>query len=156
MNIFATSECPFESAVFLDNKRVVKMILESAQMLSNAMHHYGLAGPYKITHANHPCSVWVRTSRGNFIWLLDHFFGLCKEYTYRYGKTHKCESLYNIFDSAIEYIPQGQQTNFVNCAANKEFGLDFRSEQDTCRAYRKYLFARHTTDKRPPTWEVKR
>lgn len=44
---------------------------------------------YSATHINHPCSIWVRESVENYNWLVDHFFALANEYTYRYGKHHK-------------------------------------------------------------------
>jgi hypothetical protein len=46
---------------------------------------------YSATHVNHPSAIWVRQSVGNYIWLSDLLVKLCKEYTYRYGKVHKCE-----------------------------------------------------------------
>jgi len=46
---------------------------------------------YKLTHKNHPCSVWTRASLENYIWLCRLGLELCEEYTYRYGKTHKCQ-----------------------------------------------------------------
>lgn len=51
MNIFATDPCPIKSAQFLDDKRVIKMILESAQMLCTALHQLGYDKeiPYKQT-----------------------------------------------------------------------------------------------------------
>ena len=52
--------------------------------------------PYKLTHKNHPCSVWARTSLDNFKWLGELGLELCKEYTYRYDKVHKCEYYKNM------------------------------------------------------------
>jgi hypothetical protein len=95
------------------DKHVVKMILESAQLLSTA--HRVLDGRekagktetgrnvkrwelyddrdeiiYQATHINHPSAVWTRMSIENYNWLVEHFFALIHEYNYRYGKTHKC------------------------------------------------------------------
>jgi hypothetical protein len=47
---------------------------------------------YSATHINHPSAVWCRQSDSNYIWLANLLRELCKEYTYRYGKTHKVES----------------------------------------------------------------
>jgi hypothetical protein len=71
----------------LCDKHVVKMPLESAQMLCSAFPQ-GRA-PYKRTHFNHSCSVWARRSKKNYEWLIQHALALCDEYTHRYGKTHK-------------------------------------------------------------------
>ena len=113
MNIFYLSEDPFQAAEWMVDKHVVKMILESAQLLSTA--HRVLDGVeyvdsssgrkikrymlpdsresvlYKSTHQNHPSAVWCRTSVENYLWLYEHFFALMREYTYRYDKRHACE-----------------------------------------------------------------
>ena len=98
MNIFVTNECPIKSARYLDDKRVVKMVLESAQLLCSVFHEVEINGglitesdiPYKVSHANHACSKWARHSWHNFDWILRHGFALSTEYTNRYGKIHKC------------------------------------------------------------------
>jgi hypothetical protein len=124
MNIFVTDECPIKSAQNLDDKRVIKMILESAQMLSVAMHVWCAPNPpYKMTHKNHPCTVWARTTQANYQWLLDHFKALLSEYTSRYGKKHKCQQYVNTFQDAIIYIPAGERTPFANCTLSYLSGL---------------------------------
>ena len=92
------------------------MILETAQLLSTA--HRILDGTeyidktktgrnvrrwrlpdaretvlYSATHINHPSAVWCRATNNNYNWLFCHFGGLLHEYTYRYGKIHKCEDM---------------------------------------------------------------
>jgi hypothetical protein len=90
MNIFVLHEQPWVAAEMHVDKHVVKMIVESAQMLSTA--HAVLDGEqvaYKPTHINHPCSKWVRESVANYQWLYSLFRYLSQEYTHRYGKVHK-------------------------------------------------------------------
>jgi hypothetical protein len=105
MNIFFLSEDAFEAAKMQVDKHVVKMIVETAQLLSTA--HRVLDGDengvlpdprqdvlfYKITHKNHPSAIWTRTSLENYNWLVDHFAALLSEYTYRYNKQHACTKL---------------------------------------------------------------
>ena len=113
MNIFYISNDPVQAAEWMVDKHVVKMILESAQLLSTA--HRVLDGRlvpsksktgrsvkryvledsresvlYTATHVNHPSAVWCRKAVKNYNWLYEHFFALGREYTHRYGKTHKC------------------------------------------------------------------
>ena len=113
MNIFYLDHNPAQAAEWMVDKHVVKMILESAQLLSTA--HRILDGReiegksktgrkarrwvlddarenviYSATHINHPSAVWCRKSVENYNWLADHFFALMAEYTYRYNKQHKC------------------------------------------------------------------
>ena len=93
MNIFYLDKCPDKAARLQYNKHVVKMILESAQMLCTAHHCYGDKDqvenvPYKQAHLNHPSTVWTRRSKSTYMWLYNHMMALGDEYTKRYGKTH--------------------------------------------------------------------
>jgi len=125
VNIFYLDPNTTKCAEYHVDKHCVKMIVEYAQLLSTA--HRVLDGKeyiddssgrkikrwklgssyepilYKATHINHPSAVWVRHSYDNYIWLRSLLYRLCKEYTYRYGKTHKVESsgLYE----ALSYDP---------------------------------------------------
>jgi len=103
MNIFFLSAIAREAAVMACDKHVVKMILESTQMLYTAHH---VAGgplyacpytPYKIAHKNHPSSVWARSSLENYNWLCELALAYCEEYRFRYGdyKEHACEKHLN-------------------------------------------------------------
>ena len=102
MNIFFLDKDPIIAAQLMCDKHVVKMILESAQMLSTA--HRVLDGDdranetglYKMAHKNHPSTIWVRASSENYRWLWKHMDALMNEYTHRYGKHHATERLRNI------------------------------------------------------------
>ena len=105
MIIFYLDADPVKAAQLQYNKHVVKMILESAQMLCTAHHCYGNAEqklnvPYKQAHLNHPSTVWARKSRATYRWLYLHMMALGDEYTKRYGKTHltitKCAEFLNV------------------------------------------------------------
>ena len=87
MNIFILSEDPTEAAQAQIDKHVVKMPLETAQLLCATFPEK--TAPYARTHYNHPCAIWTRQTTGNFLWLCDHGEALSAEYTRRYGKTHK-------------------------------------------------------------------
>ena len=93
MNIFFLSEDPKECAKFHNDKHCVKMILETSQLLCSVHWMLGNEAPYKLTHKNHPCSIWARTSISNYLWLCELGLELCDEYKFRYGKTHKCRSI---------------------------------------------------------------
>ena len=154
MNIFATSNCPIESAKFLDDKRCQKMVLESAQLLSTALRVNGYKSDdvYKIAHLNHPSSRWTRTTQGNYKWLLEHFRALCNEYNRRTGKTHASSKLLPIFEANVGLIPEGEKMPFSNNARNLTKGVDFTHESDTVKAYQLYLSVRWESDKREPKW----
>ena len=91
MNIFMLDKDLEINAQYMVDKHVVKMPLESAQILCSALHLSGQDAPYKLTHKNHPCCVWCRTSIDNWLYLKCLALEICKEYTYRYGKIHKAE-----------------------------------------------------------------
>ena len=94
MNIFFLDMNILLCSKYHCSKHVIKMILESVQLLCSSHHIHpnkNYTPPYKLTHKNHPASIWVRTSLSNYKWLCDLTIELCKEYTYRYGKIHKCE-----------------------------------------------------------------
>ena len=93
MNIFVLDRDPTTAAQMLCDKHVVKMVLESAQMLSTVAHQKGLEAPYRMTHRNHPCTVWAGSSEGNWLWLVEHALAMCAEYTHRYGRTHKSQAV---------------------------------------------------------------
>lgn len=97
MNIFFLSFDPREAARLHCDKHVVKMIIETAQLLYSShwmLNPEGLSeNAYKLAHKNHPCSIWVRQSLSNYLWLASLGWWLCKEYQHRYGehKVHKSE-----------------------------------------------------------------
>ena len=110
MNIFYLHKDPVEAAKLQYNKHVVKMILESAQMLCTA--HHEIMGddadvPYKRAHVNHPSTIWARRSAQNYVWLYDHFVALAQEYKNRYGKDHlsytKCEPYLRFLPGGLPY-----------------------------------------------------
>ncbi|MDY0345290.1 MAG: pyrimidine dimer DNA glycosylase/endonuclease V [Bacilli bacterium] len=98
MNIFYLDANPVLAARYHADRHVIKMILESAQLLSTT-HHISLSNKhilshiYKPTHYNHPSTIWVRQSKANYQWLYTLFLALIDEYKYRFGKTHKSSEL---------------------------------------------------------------
>lgn len=129
MNIFYLHHDPKTCAEMHNDKHCVKMIIEYAQLMSTA--HRLLDGtPYldktangrsikrwlmkdvdmenglmKASHINHPSNVWLRQSKENYKWLLVMWVWLLKEYTYRYGKHHACESRLEFLVEAPKNIP---------------------------------------------------
>lgn len=99
MNIFAVHENPRVAAYSLCDKHVVKMPLESAQMLCTVLEPFE-KGPYKPVFRKHPCTKWAAESKANFDWLVQHGIGLCEEYTRRYERRHKCQ---DVIEWAAQY-----------------------------------------------------
>jgi hypothetical protein len=129
MNIFFLDSDPKIAAQYHCDKHVVKMILESCQLMCTA--HRILDGAQSIGlsktnrkvkrwtlsdereqilyiagHVNHPSAVWVRQNIDHYRWLFDLTYYLIYEYKYRYdGKTHKCETLLQPLLNAPNSIP---------------------------------------------------
>ena len=109
MNIFYLHSDPSKAAKYQYNKHVVKMILESAQMLCTAHHLLDPCNsddiPYKVAHKNHPSTIWVRQSAPHYLWLYFHMMELGNEYYKRYGKKHltitKCEDILKRYPGGI-------------------------------------------------------
>ena len=143
MNIFYLDKDPRVAASYLYNKHVVKMILESAQMLCTA--HHCIMGedadvPYKSTHKNHPSTVWARRSADNYLWLYQHFTALSKEYTKRYGKDHlsytKCKNKVNMLPGGLAWsglteMPQCMPDKYKDPCSIKAYWNYYIGEKHT-------------------------
>ena len=123
MNIFVLDENPVTAAKYMDDVRLPKMCVESAQMMASALRRHGAtdeqmpltkAGkPYKGGYKHHPCTVWAGDNRANFQWLARHAQALLTEYSNRFDKVHACSAPIHIM-SCIDYIiPEGGLTQFA-------------------------------------------
>jgi hypothetical protein len=132
MNIFYLDNNPKLCARYHVDRHVVKMILETAQLLSTAHWLTGSEGPYRATHKNHPSAIWARSNKSNYTWLCKLGLELCKEYTYRYGKIHKTQQHLEWLSKNTPLIPEGQFTP-PTLAMPETFMCE-----DNLVAYRKY------------------
>ena len=136
MNIFVLDTDPHKAAIHQLDKHIVKMPLETAQMLCSALVRHGCEDtPYKAAYRKHPCTIWAGDSRNNFNWLIEHGLSLCKEYTARYGREHKSQAVIEWCATQAHKIPQGQLTEFAQAMPDHY--------KDSCPvvAYRSYYLA---------------
>lgn len=159
MNIFVLDNDPVMAAQLQCDKHVVKMIVETAQLLSTA--HRMIDGTmvrkpnkngrmlqvwqlnddrdsklYKACHYNHPSGVWCRESHYNYNWLYKHFVALCDEYTHRYGKVHATDTkLRNVLAITPKNIPVRGFTPFKLAMGTNPECID---NSDPVGSYRKY------------------
>jgi len=174
VNVFVLDYDPKTAAEMHCDKHVVKMILETAQLLSTAHRivdgteylgesrsgrkakRWRLTGEREVnlyhgTHINHPCSVWCRESSDNYDWLYKLFIALNKEYTHRYRKVHKCMTMAPYLKKLPEHIPVRPMTPFPQAMP------DDSKCSDAVEAYRNYYinhkngFARWT-NRAVPSW----
>jgi hypothetical protein len=147
MNIFVLDTDTKKCALYHNDKHVIKMILETAQLLCG-VHHMTESThtvPYKLSHKNHPSAIWARQCLENYIWLCDLGLELCKEYTFRYGKTHKSQAV-------IEWCLTHKPKLIVNDDLTP-FALAMPDEckvDDAIQSYRNYYM---TEKRRMANWK---
>jgi len=171
LNIFVLDRNPVTAANMQCDKHIVKMIIESAQMLSATVdvnykvhlrgdvtkkpsEQLGLPG-YPPAHVKHPCTMWVMESLGNYKWLIKHMRALCSEYTRRYGKVHSQEGLLMIYEGQLPHLffDQTRLTEFVQAMPDKY------KDKNPVKAYQnfynmdKFPFAKWKTGN-VPDWYV--
>ncbi|VGO16991.1 hypothetical protein PDESU_05585 [Pontiella desulfatans] len=110
MNIFVLDRDIETCAQNHCDQHVVKMILESVQLLCTALNKKGFETPYRSTHSKHPCVLWVESSYDNFMWLVQLTTLLNQEYRYRYGneKDHASIAVLQQIEG-MEYARAGLQ-----------------------------------------------
>jgi hypothetical protein len=151
MNIFLLDTNPRKCAAYHCDRHVVKMILESAQMLCTAHWMTGSRAPYKATHTSHPCSLWVRESIDNYRFLCRLGLGLCKEYTRRYGKVHKTQNVIEWCNANEPALLSRGRTPFAQAMPEEYKG------SNAIEAYRRYYLGEKRgllkyTNSRVPKW----
>lgn len=129
MNIFVIDKDPTIAAQSLCDKHVVKMILESAQMLCVV---HGPGAPYKAAFHKHPCTIWAGKSEQNHKWLCEHAKAMCIEYTKRYGKIHKSETVIDFLMLNKPVLPNLGLTPFAQAMPEQY------KNADPVSAYRSY------------------
>ena len=156
MNIFILDRNPYEAALQMCDKHVVKMVTETAQLLSTC--HRLLDGEmyldrtkagrrikrwrlddnrehklYKASHINHPCNIWLRENTSNYEWTYNHFIALCNVYKQRYGRTHKADTDFRDYLIAPpNNLKVGSLTEFPQAMPNE------CKQKDVVLAYRSY------------------
>jgi hypothetical protein len=156
MNVFYLDADPVAAAQAQCDKHVVKMLLETAQLLCTA--HHEAVGPvpeafYKRTHVNHPTAVWVRASRAHYEWTYEHFLALGEEYSFRYGRVHLTERK---LGAALAGPPPAPTAHFW--APPQCMPDSYKRLGNTVEAYRAYYvgdkasFARWDKARPAPAW----
>ena len=139
------------------------MITENFQMMSAALHRHEVddqfkpiaksGKPYRISHANHPSTIWAGSSSQNLLWLCDYTGALYNRYKRSGGQafTLAVSNLENVRKGALQ-LPDIGLTPFVNCAAAKSLGIDYKHIDDVFEAYKLYMADRWARDTIKLTW----
>lgn len=132
MNIFYINEDPIIAAQELADDHIRKMQIESAQMCCTAHWETGTEAPYKRAHWNHPSTKWVRESIQHYNWLVEHGLEICDQFTKRYGKLHKTQSVLEWLKQNKPQISDNGFTPPPQCMP-EEFKME-----DTIEAYKNF------------------
>jgi hypothetical protein len=133
MNIFILDKDIEKCSQYHCDQHVVKMILESVQMLCTALNKKGFATPYKSTHMKHPCVLWVELSFENFLWLKNLALALNTEYRFRFERESDHKSIFALNEiSNCRYDNLGL-TEFVQAMPDK-----YKVPGDAVKAYRQF------------------
>ena len=133
MNIFVLDENIQTCAQYHCDQHVVKMILESVQILCTALNKRGFPTPYKSTHIKHPCVLWVEESFENFLWLQSLALALNDEYKFRYGKDSDHKSIQVLDEISLYSFEDKGLTEFAQAMPDK-----FKVPGDAITAYRQF------------------
>ena len=140
MNIFYLDPSPVQSAAMMSNKHIVKMVVETAQILSTVHHMYQskiAEEVYKPTHKHHPSVVWCTSSVQHYRWVIAHLEALLEEYTHRYHKTHKTSTVAkllktpppNMPDKVFTQPPQAMPDQYKSPSSVQSYRLYYAHEK---------------------------
>lgn len=149
MNIFFLSEDPKLSAQYLCNQHVVKMSLESCQMISTYMSikHPDIVNTalMKPSYVNHPCNLWLLEEEKNIVWLLSHLSGLLTECQYRGFKVNRrFEAILWCVTQQMTSLAYDDTVEPVLCMPD-----EFKVHATPVKCYRAYYQHKALTFKRP-------
>ena len=157
MNIFVLDNDPKLCAQQHLDKHVVKMILESAQMVCTTHHIHPNKDikyeiPYRKSFVNHPCTKWVRSSISNYEWLTNLTKELNNEYRYRYSKKINHKSFDVIKNLPLPDLPDIGLPSWARAMPD-----ECKIEGDVIKSYRNYYQLRKQkimkyTKRKIPSW----
>ena len=149
MNIFKTSEDPVECARVLADQHVIKMAVETAQILATALRLHGVEDEnlYRATHKGHPCVLWVSSCRPASEWAFNHGLALCHEYQSRFLKEHGALRQFQVIAiHGFDVIPNIAMVEAPKCVPEDLRDIPLHD------AYRVTLQRKYATWKRAPRW----
>ncbi|MDY6904341.1 MAG: pyrimidine dimer DNA glycosylase/endonuclease V [Thermodesulfobacteriota bacterium] len=152
MNIFVLDKNIRTCARYHADQHVIKMILESAQMLCTVVNRNGGQSPYKSTHMNHPCTLWAGASLANWRWLHRLALALNDEYHYRFNAAADHRSAVVVRNLSLPDIPDIGLTPFAQAMPEH-----YRVPGDAVSAYRRFYIGEKSrfvrwTRRRQPRW----
>lgn len=160
MNLFILDSDAEKAARQYVDSHCVKMPLEIAQQLCSVYWNQNIKAPYKLSHKNHPCSIFTRASCLNFEWVIRHGKVLCDEYTSRYKRRHASQDVIEWCDKNSHDLvfDKFKQTDFAIAIApdmkcRQVIGFESLNPVDKYRLYYKLDKAHiHKWKQNKPNW----
>lgn len=162
MNIFLLDTDLESSVKSLCDQHVVKMTLETAQILSTAAFSLKLprtSWQYQPTHINHPCCIWAGESIVNFNWLSNYGQAISQEFSYRFNKIHGSQLTLDNLHRLVTKTNQPESFALAIKPAHRTAIYKPRLPLDLAVIeYRNYYlrdkidFARWSNNRLPPWW----
>ena len=151
MNIFFLDEDIGRAVRYHCDQHVVKMPLETVQILCTALHRHGMSAAYRPTHARHPSVLWAGDSAAHFRWLRRFGKALCREYSFRYGRRHRSEGV-------LDGLPRDPPIPDVGWRDPPQAMPEKYRRDDAVAAYRAYYRGDKSIfpGKGPATWRGRR
>ena len=145
MNIFVLDQDIEKSSQFQVDRHCIKMLLEHQQILFTVHHvngtDYSEGVAYKKAYAHHPCVKWACESKENYLWLVNYNLECAKEYTYRYGKIHKCQKFSEWCKEHIPHFEKIERTPFALAMPDECKSDDpVQSYRDYYNKHKRHLF----------------
>lgn len=152
MNIFVLDRDVGKCARYHSDRHVVKMTLESAQMLCTVLHMSGIEAPYRPTHIHHPCTLWAGRSLSNWLWLRELALALNDEYRYRYRRSSDHAS-----GTVVKNLREPPLIDMGLTEFAQAMPEEYRIPGDPVGAYRRFYVAEKAsfstwTRRRVPDW----
>ena len=169
MNVFYLDHDPAVAAQAMCDQHVVKMVTETAQILSTVarltLNEGACEGLYRRTRQNHPVVRAAIHDGGYLRWTFLHGLALADEYTHRFDKYHAALRVIRIAGEALDLAEQK-----VSLIRNGSIPLcmpDALHSEDTVESYRDYYADKAAawdekqapmryTRREPPVWLVDR
>jgi hypothetical protein len=151
VNIFFLDRDIRRAVRYHSDQHVVKMALETTQILCSVLWRYGVKAPYLQTHANHPSVLWAGDSLRHYRWTCRFGLALCDEYTHRFVKIHKCRSV-------ITSLPKDPPIPDAGWLDPPQAMPEEHRAEDAVEGYRRYYSAEKSsfTGKGPAKWSRRR
>lgn len=149
MNLFLPEKTVNDSVRALDDRRLIKQILECKTIIDVAIENKKLLHekPKYIGYAKHPV---VDYYKDYDCYVAMYGIKACYEYSFRFNKKHKLQEYF--FKHGIMYLFPRMIPKPFYCEGSKDSPNAIRTTENTVELFRQKLCKKWDNDKYPPKW----